>query len=94
MDLTTSWSSANNMVPNIRKIKDMVICFQKQPTVIPPATIQEVETERVLSAKLLGVVINDKLTWANNTNYIYTKASKRLYYLRQLRRAGLDSRDL
>ena len=46
------------------------------------------------STKLLGVVINDKLTWAENTNYIYSKASKRLYHLGQLRRAGLDSLDL
>ena len=50
--------------------------------------------ERVSSTKLLGVVINDKLTWADNTNYINSKASKRLYHLRQLRRAGLDSLDL
>ena len=94
MDFTTSWSSANNMVPNIRKTKEMVICFHKQPTAIPPVTIQEMEIERVSSTKLLGVVINDKLTWADNTNYIYSKASKRLYHLRQLRRAGLDSLDL
>ena len=84
MDFTTSWSSANNMVPNIRKTKDMVICFHKQPTAIPPVTIQGMEIERVSSTKLLGVVINDKLTWADNTNYIYSKASKRLYHLRQL----------
>ena len=43
MDFTTSWSSANNMVPNIRKTKDMVICFHKQPTAIPPVTIQGME---------------------------------------------------
>ena len=72
----------------------MVIRFHKQPTAIPPVTIQAMEIERVSSTKLLGVVINDKLTWADNTNNIYSKASKRLYHLRQLRRAGLDSLDL
>ena len=46
------------------------------------------------SVKLLGIIVTEKITWNENTTYICSKASKRLYQLKQLRRAGLDSVDL
>ena len=46
------------------------------------------------SVKLLGIIDTDKITWNENTTYIYSKACKRLYHLNQLRRAGLDSVNL
>ena len=67
----------------------MVISFHKQPIVIPPITLEGVEI-----VKLLGIIVTDKVTWNENTTYICSKASKRLYHLKQLRRAGLDSVDL
>ena len=40
-------------------------------------------------------MINNKLTWTENTTYIYVpKPRKRLYHLKQLRSACLDGRDL
>ena len=89
-----SWSTTNKMIPNVDKTKDMVISFHKQPIVIPPITLEGVEIERVKSVKLLGIIVTDKVTWNENTTYICSKASKRLYHLKQLRRAGLDSVDL
>ena len=94
IDQTVSWSSANKMIPNIDKTKDMIISFLKQPMDIPPVTIQGIDLERVSSVKLLGIIINNKLTWTENTTYICSKASKRLYHLKQLRRAGLSGGDL
>ena len=82
------------MIPNVDKTKDMVISFHKQPIVIPPITLEGVEIERVKSVKLLGIIVTDKVTWNENTTYICSKASKRLYHLKQLRRAGFDSVDL
>ena len=89
-----SWSTTNKMIPNVDKTKDMIISFHKQPIVIPPITLEGVEIERVKSVKLLGIIVTDKVTWNENTTYICSKASKRLYHLKQLRRAGLDSVDL
>ena len=88
-----SWSTTNKMIPNVDKTKDMVIYFHKQPIVIPPITLEGVEIERVKSVKFLGIIVTDKVSWNENTTYICSKASKRLYHLKQLRRAGLDSVD-
>ena len=53
-----------------------------------------VEIERGKSVKLIGIIVTDKVTWNENTIYICSKASKRLYHLKQLRRVGLYSVDL
>ena len=60
----------------------------------PPITPEGMEIDHVKSVKLLGIIVTDKVTWNENTTYICSKASKRLYHLKQLRRAGLDSVDL
>ena len=86
--------SANKMIPNIDKTKDMIIYFLKQPMDIPPVTIEGIDLERVSNVKLLGIIINNKLTWTENNTYICSKASKRLYHLKQLRRTGLSGGNL
>ena len=75
IDQTVHWSTANKMIPNIDKTKDMIIPFLKQPMDITPVTIQGIDLERVSSVKLLGIIIYNKLTWTENT-YICSKASK------------------
>ena len=54
IDQTVSWSTANKMIPNIDKTKDMIISFLKQPMDIPPVTIQGIDLVRVSTVKLLG----------------------------------------
>ena len=50
--------------------------------------------ERVRSIKSLGVIFTDDLKWTNHVNTITSKASKRLYLLRQLKRADVGNVDL
>ena len=45
--------------------------------------------ERISSNKLLGVIINENLTRNCHVDYITAKASKKLYILRLLKRAGV-----
>ena len=48
----------------------------------------------VRSAKLLGVIITSDFSWNELVNETVKKASKRLYFLVQLKRAKLPCRDL
>ncbi len=50
--------------------------------------------EVVRTFKLLGVIISSDLTWNAHIDYICTKASKRLYALRILKRSGAPANDL
>ena len=50
--------------------------------------------EKATNYKLLGVQLSDDLKWNNHVDYIYKKASKKLYSLLVLRRAGVEQRNI
>jgi len=43
--------------------------------------------------KLLGVTVNATLKWDNHVNAITSKAAERLWFLKKLKRAGVDKQD-
>lgn len=55
----------------------------------PPLSIGNEAVERVTHFKFLGVTITEDLSWGINTASAIGKAQQRLYYLRQLKRAGI-----
>ena len=52
----------------------------------------EVETTEV--ARMLGVVVSSNLKWRNNTNFICSKARRKLWLLRRLQPLGLTIHEL
>ena len=50
--------------------------------------------ERVLTFKLLGVHITDKLNWFTHTDSVVKKAQQRLFNLRRLKKFGLSPKAL
>ncbi len=91
-----SWSDRNGMQLNVDKTKEMIVSFsRKHPSEgIPPLTIGGAEIERITSAKVLGVVVSSNLSWQAHIDYICPNASRRLYFLSMLRRAGASRKDL
>ena len=88
---TLLWCTENNMKINTDKTKEMLINFSKSSININPIKFNDTELEQVKNTKLLGVIINNTLSWADHVNYICTKASKRIYFLRLLKRASIPS---
>jgi hypothetical protein len=72
---------------NIGKCKELVIDFAKNKHCFPPLTVDEVNIERVKSARILGLTVQDNMKWNEHINNIVKKASKRLYMLRLLKRS-------
>ena len=60
---------------NAAKTKEMLICFHSGHDVFPQLVINESVIERVNSTKVLGVMVDDTLTWNDHENYMYKKAS-------------------
>ena len=61
----------------------------------PVITINNSPVERVQSFKLLGVLLTSSLSsWSEHITAVCTKASKRLYFLKLLKRSGMTSDDL
>jgi len=91
-----SWASCYFMVRNAqvkgrqRRSGNLGQILQHNLTLTPLQTDQGT-VERVYDFKLLGVHIDSTLTWTKHIDYITKKATKRLYFLKVLKRAGLPS---
>jgi len=74
--------------------KELRISFAKKPTDSDQVIVGGKELEAVYSAKLLGVTICSSLSWNAHIDGVIKKASKRLYFLVQLKRARVPPNDM
>jgi len=81
------------MQVNSTKTKEMIIGPLAKIN-LPLLTRPLGTIERVSSFKLLGVYIESSLGWSTHINSIVKKTTSRLYFLKQLKRAGLSSNQL
>ena len=93
-DEMLQWSQNNKMRLNEAKCKELRISFSKVPRDFNPILINDKCVEVVESCKLLGMTINNKLSWNLHIDEVVKKVSKRIYYLIQLKRANIPLKDL
>ena len=81
----------HNMKLNPTKCKEMLINFLQTPNfLIGPLQIGSHVIKQVKTYKIRGVIMSYDLKWKCYVDYIVKKASKKLYSLRVLRRAGVE----
>jgi hypothetical protein len=86
------WCSDNNLELNVNKTKEMIIDFRIKKPELTPLDINGEAVEMVDSFKFLGSTISDDLTWGPHIIATVKKAHQRLYFLRQLKKFGVDSK--
>ena len=89
------WSNDNRFKLNWLKCKELRIDFRGESnlrTVSLKANGNAFETGK--SAKILGVTVRNDLKWNDHVDNITAKASRRIYLLKQLKRAGIDLKSL
>jgi hypothetical protein len=92
VDNVNDFAESNHMKLKHKKCKEIVIDpLEYNTTVLRPITISNTTIETVKKYKLLGVILTDDLKWKDHVAYIYGKACKRLYSLRILRKAGVET---
>ena len=94
VDSVADWTVDNRFQLNIERCNKIRISFSKNNAYLSPFFSNDQELEVVQNAKLLGVTITNNLSWNLHINETIKKASKRLYFLRQLKRAGVPISDL
>ncbi len=72
----------------------MVFNFQQNRPDFALILIQGQTIARVQKAIILGMSITQDLKWNDHVNKITKKAAKHLYLQEQLKKSGLDSKDL
>ena len=94
IDFISTWSQDNRLQLNPSKCKELHSCFKSSPPAHSAVELDGFVFERVNSAKVLGITISDDFKWNDHIFNITSKAAKRLYLLRQLKRAGICASDL
>jgi len=61
---------------------------------VVPLTVSSTIVERVPVHKILGIMVNSDLKWDDHVAVITSKAGKRLWFLKQLSKAGISQDDL
>ena len=78
------WLSINRLIINLKKTHLMVFTNKQRPQEISLKVNNNVITE-TSESKFLGVIVDNKLSWASHINYISNKISKSLSIIRYLR---------
>ena len=95
VDKFVEWCQQISLILNTRKTKEMIFDFRKvgkrehEKIFIGGDAI-----EQVSEYKYLGTVIDDKLSWDENTKKLQSKGNQRLYFLRKLRSFNVRSQTL
>ena len=82
-----SWTTRNKMKLKVSKCKELIVQFSKDKLSFAPLFIEGTPVEVVDSVKILGLTIQNDIKWHKHIHNIITKAGKRLYMLRLLKRA-------
>ena len=90
IDIISSWTKENRFQINPIKCKELRVDFSKQQRTDDAIIVDGQTLEVVKSAKILGVTVRNDLKWYEHVDIITKKASKRLYLLKLLRRAGVE----
>ena len=79
---------------NVSKTKEMVIDYRTLATEPEPVTIKGSTVERIKTYKYLGLVIDNKLSWRDHTEYLCKKLRSRMYCLRKMKKFHVNSKIL
>ena len=79
---------------NPDKCKELRISFNAKSRSFDSIVVNKKELGVVTNFKLAGLNINSKLTWNYHTDDVVKKVNKRLYFLKQLKRAKVPCKSL
>mgnify|MGYP001795631533 FL=1 len=80
----SGWCNDNDLILNVSKTKEMYITNQRFDPPCTPLKINDACVESVQSFKYLGTIIDSKLKFQLNTDYVIEKARKRIYIMKKL----------
>ena len=94
IDSFVTWCKDNYLNLNVKKTKEMIIDFRQKKDQIDPIIINGEAVEIVDNYKYLGCIIDDKLKRTAHVSRVAKKANQRLYFVRKLKKVGVDKKVL
>ena len=94
LDYSQNWCLKNGMLLNATKTKILNLSVRKKITITNSSSLNGVDIETVPHAKLLGVTMDEHLTFSAHVQEKVDSASKLTYTLVKLKRCGLAAPSL
>jgi hypothetical protein len=88
-DAILAWATANKMVLNMNKTKELVFHRPSPNKYLSPVPLCDIELVR--EARILGVYFSDTLSMECHVNYILKICAQRSYLLKLLSKQGLSA---
>jgi len=86
-----NWADQNDMIVNLTKTEEMVFGPPSITSNLPPISASSYQIQTASVAELLGVHIDSNRSWHTHVEAIVSRATQRLYFLKQLKRAGVPT---
>ena len=77
-----------------KKTKAMIFNFTQNSQFTTRLNLKGENIEMVKKMKLLGIIINDKLTWDDNCAFLIKKVNSRMQLLRNLQSFGASQKEM
>ena len=84
-----AWGEDSHLQLNAIKMKEMVVDFRRNKTLVAPVVVNGETIDMVDSFKFLGTTMSSSLSWDDNCTALLKKAQQRFFFLRQLKKFGL-----
>ena len=94
MNKISQWTQDNKMLLNTKKTNAMIFNFSNQRQFTSRIEVEQETVEVITQTKLLGVIVNNKLTWDKNTRFLVQKANSRMRLLHKLVSFSVPVEDL
>ena len=92
MDHISKWAKNNNLTLNINKTMEMIVRKPRAKNLPIPPEIDGIK--RVKTMKVLGVFIQDNLSFGEHVDHLVAQGAQTLYALRILKHHGLNGPNL
>ena len=83
----SAWCNANYMIPNPQKTKCMLVTNRQKHQNNPPPLVLQINDESIEQVRehnVLGVLIDERLSWQPHTDMVCKTLSKNLHLLSRL----------
>ena len=88
------WTEDNKMKLNTEKSKAMIFNFTNDHQFATRVLMNNKEIQEIQETKLLGVYVNNKLNWDQNTKFLLQKANAKMRLLHKLVKFCVPQEDL
>src|SRR6218665_69458 len=87
-DNISQWAERNNLKLNASKTKELIV-FRRRSKALGPKDPFVREAERVTTMRVLGVIINSKLSMSDHLDHLLASCALSIHALRMVRAHGL-----